>query len=401
MATICLVNGVFPPDMYGGAENYVLRVADRLRDRGHDAFVLTSTPYEGMESFGIHRDDNNNIPVYRFYPFNISHRSSGTGNNVVTKALWHQLDSVNPHAKRVTSQFLAERDPDVVHTNNFMGIGASVGAAIAESDARYVHTLHDYSLICPKSNLLRDRTAPADELVVCDSPPAPCRLYSRVKRYSIGEPDLVIGPSQHVIDIHRDHGFFEGEESIRIQHGIEQWASSIPDTTSKSVLYVGKHLRSKGLETLFEAAREVPDVTIHLCGTGPFDEQSEKTGNKLENVKYHGFVSDKRLKKLRRNAAAAVVPSIWMENSPLTIYESFAQGLPVIGADIGGIPELVDESRGWLFEPGNTSSLVEKIRTAVTEEQISRRRNALSWASEHNMSRHIDQLEQVYAIGAK
>lgn len=398
MTTICLVNGVFPPDMYGGAENYVLRIAKRLKDRDHDVVILTSKPYENTDSFGIEQTEYENLPVYRFYPANISHRSNGTGENVVTKALWHQLDTVNLHSKRITDRFLSNLEPDVVHTNNFMGIGASVGAAINEADARYVHTLHDYSLICAKSNLLRDRTAPDDELVVCDQPPAPCRLYAKAKRYAIGEPDLVVGPSQHVIDIHRKHGFFKKIESKRIQHGIAEWEATPPQHTSKSVLYVGKHLQSKGLEILFEAAKNLPDVTFHLCGTGPFDDRSEEMAETVENVKYYGFVSDERLRELRRESAAAVVPSIWMENSPLTIYESFAQGLPVVGADIGGIPELVDDSRGWLFEPGKIDPLTDKIQAAVSEDQSSRQRDALSWAADHSMARHIDRLEEAYDL---
>lgn len=398
MAKICLVNGVYPPDEFGGAENYVHRTATALQERGHNVSVLTTTSDASRKSLSIEETTHRGISVYRFYPLNVSHRSDGTGENVVSKALWHQLDTINPHAKRVVSKFLTTHQPDVVHTNNFMGITTSTGKAIAESNARYVHTLHDYSLICPKSNLLRDMTLPGDELGVCEEPPVPCRMYAGAKQRMIGRPDLVIGPSQHVIDVHRKHGFFEEVNTTRIQHGIEECAESIPPNTSKSVLYVGKHLRAKGLETLFKAAHETPEVTVHLCGTGPYDEQSQEVAAELENVEYHGFVSDERLQDLRREVAAAVVPSIWMENSPLTIYESFAEGLPVIGADIGGIPELVDETRGWLFPPEDSVALAERMRTAVSSRGPSRRRDALEWAREHSMERHVDELLEAYSM---
>lgn len=396
------MNGVYPPDEFGGAENYVHRTAVALRERGHDAFVLTTTSNASHDSLTIQEDTQDEVPVYRFYPLNISHRSEGTGGNVLAKALWHQLDTVNPHAKRVVSKFLATQQPDIVHTNNFMGITASAGKAVAESDAKYVHTLHDYSLICPKSNLLRDMTLPEDEVAVCDAPPTPCRMYGGVKRRMIGQPDLVIGPSQHVIDVHRKHGFFEDVETTRIQHGIEASADSIPAATTKSVLYVGKHLQAKGLDTLFEAAQMVPNVTVHLCGTGPYDDQSQKAAEELDNVKYHGFVSDDRLQELRREVSAAVVPSIWMENSPLTIYESFAEGLPVIGADIGGIPELVDETRGRLFTPEDAEDLANCIRGIVDDEETrSVRSNALQWANDHTMDRHIECIIESYGINEK
>ncbi|RDZ63869.1 glycosyltransferase [Haloferax sp. Atlit-12N] len=399
MADICLVNGVFPPDEFGGAENYVHRVAVALQERGHDVLILTTTSERSRESLTPIKDSYKGVPVYRFYPLNHSHRSDSTGENVLAKALWHQLDTVNPHAKRVVSKFLEKHQPDVVHTNNFMGITASAGKAISESDARYVHTLHDYSLICPKSNLLRDRTAPEGELRVCEDPPTPCLLYAGVKRKMIGEPDIVIGPSQHVVDVHREHGFFTGIESACIPHGIEEVADEPGDESlGPSVLYAGKHLRAKGLETLFDAARNLPEVTFHLCGTGPFDDRSEEVASTLSNVEYHGFVSDERLRELRRSVSAAVVPSIWMENSPLVIYESFAEGLPVIGADVGGIPELVDETRGRLFSSGDADELVSQIREITGEETILLRQNTLSWAGKHSLQKHINSIENHYEV---
>lgn len=396
MVSVCLVNGIFPPDGYGGAENYVQRVALALTERGHDVSVLTTTSDVSRESLRLEKEMRDGIPVYRFYPLNLSHRTDGTGGNVAAKALWHQLDTVNPHAKRVVARFLSTHRPDVVHTNNFMGITAATGSAIANSDARYVHTLHDYSLICPKSNLLREMTLPGDEIGVCEEPPAPCRLYAGAKRRMIGQPDLVVGPSQHVIDVHRTHGFFEDAPAKRIQHGVDHWADSIPENPSSSVLYVGKHLRAKGLETLFEAARETPEVTVHLCGTGPFDDRSQEIAAALPNVEYHGFVSDEQLHRLRRTVAATVVPSIWMENSPLTIYESFAEGVPVIGTAVGGIPELVTEERGWLFPPEDSHALAERMRAAVSTDGASRRHNALEWARNHSIDRHVDGLLEAY-----
>lgn len=393
------MNGVYPPDEFGGAENYVHRTAKALRHRGHDAIVLTTTKDPIRKSYNIEKETYDEVPVFRFHPFNISHRSDGTGGNIVTKALWHQFDTVNPHAKRVVARFLKSQQPDIVHSNNFMGITASAGKAISEADVRYVHTLHDYSLICPKSNLLRDLTAPDDTLEVCESPPAPCRLYADAKKRMIGKPDLVIGPSRHIIEVHRRHGFFEDTETARIQHGIERFADSIPESVSDSVLFVGKHLRAKGLDTLFEAARTVGNVMFHLCGTGPYDHRSESVAAELENVQYHGFVSDERLRELRREVSAAVVPSIWMENSPLTVYESFAEGLPVIGADIGGIPELVSHERGRLFTPGDDGELADCVFELTKKVDLMElRMNAYEWARAHTIKNHIDDILDCYDI---
>jgi glycosyltransferase involved in cell wall biosynthesis len=402
MASICLVNAVFPPDSYGGAENYVLRVADALQDRGHDVCVLTTKPYDGVDSLRLQRQRKDGIDVFRFYPLNVAHRSNGTGGNVVAKALWHQADTFNPHAKRVVSTFLEERAFDVVHTNNFMGISTGVGSAVVESDARFVHMLHDYSLICPKSNLLRERTLPGDEIGVCEDPPAPCRLYAGAKKRAVGRPDLVVSPSNHVLDVHHEHGFFQGLPTERIQHGVTDVADSISSQPPEdAVLYVGKHLRAKGLETLFDAARNLPEITFHLCGTGPYDDESEAAAAEVANVKYHGYISDAQLQELRQSVGAAVVPSIWMENSPLVVYESFAAGLPVLAASVGGLPELVSEERGDLFASDDSGALVDCIERHFGDDEMlaERRHNALKWAESHTMETHVDRLIECYRNG--
>ncbi|HET7324909.1 MAG TPA: glycosyltransferase, partial [Halococcus sp.] len=273
MSTICLLNALFPPESHGGAENYVLRTAKALQARGHEVTVVTTKPYDGLRSLRPEQTIYEGVAVWRFYPFNLSYRSNGTGENVFSKGIWHQLDTVNPHAAHTVGRILDSVNPDVVHTNNLMGISTSVTKAIERRETKHVHTLHDYSLICPKSNLLREWTAPDDELVVCEDPPVPCRLFAKEKRTLLGTPDVVTAPSQHVIDVHRKHGFFEGVKCRRVRLGVESVAENVPSSSVKSsVLYVGKHLRAKGLDTLFAAAQLLPDVTFHLCGKGPYAE---------------------------------------------------------------------------------------------------------------------------------
>jgi glycosyltransferase involved in cell wall biosynthesis len=394
MADICLVNALFPPDMHGGAENYVLRAAHGLDDRGYDVAIVTSRPYDGRDSLRPTKETYEGLPVWRFYPPNLSHLSNGTGDNVLEKAVWRGIDLVNLPAARAVGSVLDRLDPAVVHTNNLFGISTLVGRAVQRRDIRHVHTLHDYGLVCPKSNLLRDLTAPDDERVVCEDPPLPCRAYATQRRATLGTPDLVTAPSQHVIDVHRDHGFFQGVDTQRVRLGIDDVADDPPPVAEeRSVLYVGQHLESKGLETLFAAADRLPDVTFHACGTGPYADRTEEAAAERDNLRYHGFVSTERLDELRATTAAAIVPSIWMENSPMTIYESYAVGLPVIGSDIGGIPELIDVGEtGYLFEPKDANGLAEAIRRLFDADRESLQRAALAWAREHTMAAHVDRL---------
>jgi glycosyltransferase involved in cell wall biosynthesis len=401
MADVCLVNALFPPDKHGGAENYVLRTAHGLQDRGYDVAVVTSKPYDGLDSLTPSEGTYDGVPVWRFYPPNLSHLSDGTGASVIEKAVWRGIDLVNYPAARAVGRVLDRLDPDVVHTNNLFGISTLVGRAVQRRDVRHIHTLHDYGLVCPKSNLLRDLTAPDDERVVCEDPPLPCRAYARQRRATLGAPDLVTAPSQHVIDVHRDHGFFQGVDAQRVRLGVDGVADDPPPVADeRAVLYVGQHLEAKGLETFFAAADRLPDVTFHACGTGPYAERTEEAAEARDNLQYHGFVSEETLAELRREAAAAIVPSIWMENSPMTIYESYAVGLPVIGSDIGGIPELIEPGEtGYLFEPKDADGLADVIRGLFESDRGRLQRHALVWAREHTMASHVDRLvTDVYAL---
>lgn len=265
MSRICLVNALFPPDAHGGAESYVLRAARTLREWGHDVTVLTSSPYDSSDLIHPRRTTYEGIPIWKFFPLDLSHRSEGTGRIVLEKGLWHVVDALNPQAARAVSWVLDRIDPDIVHTNNLMGISTAAAKAIQRHDVRHVHTLHDYSLICPKSNLLRDLTAPDDDLVVCEDAPTPCRLFAGAKRRLVGTPDVVTAPSQHIIDVHRKHGLFHDIDCTRIPLGAETVVDRPQDTSGHpSVLYVGKQLRSKELDVLFEAAEILSDVDFHV-----------------------------------------------------------------------------------------------------------------------------------------
>jgi glycosyltransferase involved in cell wall biosynthesis len=257
-------------------------------------------------------------------------------------------------------------------------------------------------LVCPKSNLLRDLTAPNDEREVCENRPLPCRVYAKQRQLGLGSPDVVTAPSRHVIDIHREYGVFRGVETRRVFLGVEQTDEPVDRTHDRTILYVGQLTESKGLDTLLDAAERLPKTTIHVCGSGTYADHVERRAGELNNVRYHGFVSEEKLTRLRSTAGVAVVPSIWMENSPMTIYESFAAGLPVIASDIGGIPELVDHGkRGYLFEPRNVAALVDRIDDVLSDPETAAEmsQNVADWAAEHSIETHVDELlTEVYDL---
>jgi len=137
----------------------------------------------------------------------------------------------------------------------------------------------------------------------------------------------------------------------------------------------------KGFQTIIEALARIKklETKLYIVGQGEYEKTLKelvKTFGLQEKVIFLGFKTGAELHKLVREAMFVVVPSLWYENSPLTIYESLALGTPVIGAATGGIPELIDEqsdlekSTGVTFTPGDAADLADKISFFLENSEI-------------------------------
>ena len=125
------------------------------------------------------------------------------------------------------------------------------------------------------------------------------------------------------------------------------------------VLYFGRFSEEKGINTLIKAVQELPDVPFVFAGSGPLEDKV----NEQKNVTNVGFNTGDELDMLIRQAQFSLCPSEVHENCPFSVMESEERGTPVIGARVGGIPELIDDKvNGRLFEQKDYKVLVEIIR---------------------------------------
>ena len=132
------------------------------------------------------------------------------------------------------------------------------------------------------------------------------------------------------------------------------------------MLYFGRLIEEKGVDVLLDAARLCPEIPVVVVGDGPDRPKVEAAAAALDNVRFVGPAWGKDLKKYLHEARAVVVPSLWHENFPYVILQSFAAGKTVIGAKRGGIPELVEAGPfGWLFEPTRVAELADMMQRAA------------------------------------
>ena len=135
------------------------------------------------------------------------------------------------------------------------------------------------------------------------------------------------------------------------------------------VLYFGRYSEEKGIRTLIKAAKALPKVQFVFAGSGDMEDEI----NSVENIRNMGFKTGGELREIIEKAAFTVLPSEWAENCPFTVMESQTLCTPVIGANIGGIPELIGEGvTGMLFESGNAEELTKKIEYLYNNRELCR-----------------------------
>ena len=167
----------------------------------------------------------------------------------------------------------------------------------------------------------------------------------------------------------RRQGEIKGEESIHVlQYPIER--TTPPDKSwhkKDYIVYFGRISYEKGLDTLIGAFQQLnPPIELYIIGRS-YDGEEERLKQLIgpqtrDRIHFLGFQSGQTLNQWIVEALFSVVPSRWYDNAPLSIYESFLNGTPVLASRIGGIPEQVQEGvTGQLFEPDSCDDLARKM----------------------------------------
>jgi len=361
--SILLVNSFYAPFVIGGAEVVTEVLATTLARQGHRVSVVTSCSRDTIAS----KERMNGVDIYRFFPPNLwwlhERFAAGDRRSTVDKLRWRIGDAWNRAAGVSFARILEEVRPDIVHTHNIKGFSPIVWSVARERGIPIVHTAHSYELICADGSLLARNgavCAPASRCTIC-------RVHGAWYRAQARAIEVFCSPSEYLIRAHADAGI-EFPISKHVRNGVP--GVSIPmSAPAKSrapvrFLYLGQLAAHKGIDTLLEAITLTKDSSyiIHIAGRGDLEHKVKALAAVDKRVVFHGFLEGRLKEQLLADADALLFPSIWVENSPLSIVEAFRHALPVIGSRIGALPELISNGmNGLLFEPGNALSLAECI----------------------------------------
>ena len=376
---ILIANWAWYPS--GGDWTYIETISEIYKERGHHVVPFSM------------QDDRNLPSEYSDYFINnINYkelnrdRSFESGIKVVSKSVY------STEAVQKLKALLKAEKVDFAHLNLIHHyLTPSIIKVLKEHNIPIIWTLHDYTILCPQSTFISNDK-------VCEQ----CRdgnfyrcAVNRCKKHSFLASSLAafenyfhnyinyykyvdyfICPSLFSYNKYKSFGFFP-EKLRQIYHTYrfdDHVLEENADKNARYIVYVGRLEKIKGVHTLLAAMQSNPGINLKIIGDGSEEAnlKSFKNTHSLGNVDFLGKLEKVEVLAIIQKSDFLVCPSEWYEVLGLTIFEAMLMGKPVVGADIGAIPESVIHGKtGLLFQPGNASDLSEKIQTLYNSDQLS------------------------------
>lgn len=342
----------------GGAETVFLNTIELLRKKKH--LVMSFSQRSDFDIFSKYENfysDPNSLIHNRFYSF---------------------------ESKIKLKKLLAEEKPEIAHIHNIVGgITFSILPVLKKYNIPIVATIHDYRYLCPVYDFINGKNE------ICEKCKTGkyyncfiqnCSDRGRLRSCLLTIESYlrdILTPYAKLIDSFIFVSNFIQEKFLEVKpdlynrsYRLYNFSNHSEKTLSHNnyFLYFGRIMKEKGLYTLLEAFKKLPNQKLIVVGDGEIRNELEE--KKSSNIQFLDFKSGNDLYDKIKNALYVLVPSEWYENNPLAIIEAFSFGKPVIGSNIGGIPELVTQNKtGFLFEPGNVQQLIDTVENTERIDQ--------------------------------
>jgi len=282
----------------------------------------------------------------------------------------------SPQVRRNFRRLLRDFRPNVVHLHNIHTQLSPVVAKMAHAAGiRVVWTLHDSKLVCPCYTCRRNGqectecftrpTAVISHRCMPGSLPGAIIGYLEARRWNPQRlqevTDRFLPPSRFLKELCVAGGYDAGKFTV-LPNCVDAAKVASPRLEKGDhYIYVGRVTAVKGLRTLCKAASRLP-YRLVVVGDGDLLAELKATYAACGNIEFRGQMQWREFRPLLEGARFSVTPSEWSENNPLSVLESLCLGTPVLGADTGGIPELINEGvNGMTFPAGDADALTDAI----------------------------------------
>ncbi len=369
---ILIINKFLHPN--GGSETYIFKLGAQLQAMGHEV------QYFGMEHAG--RMVGNRVEAY-------TSDMDFHGGSKLSKLLYPIKTVYSREARKKIRLILDDFQPDICHLNNFnYQLTPSIILEIKKwseqknKPCKIFYTAHDYQLVCPNHMCRSVQGNENCEKCLSGSffgcTKGKC-IHGSLAKSLVGTVEATfwkwMGVYKHIDKIICCSRFMKEKldtnpvlaEKTVVMHNFVDQPKHMDTVKEDYVLYFGRFSVEKGVQTLIEVCKALPEIPFVFAGTGPLEESL----NGIPNIKNVGFQTGEELQRLIGQARFTVYPSEWYENCPFSVMESQMYGTPVLGANIGGIPELIQDGKtGELFESGNSEDLKAKIQKLWNQRQV-------------------------------
>jgi glycosyltransferase involved in cell wall biosynthesis len=406
----------------GGPERYLFNIAKGLTDRGHEVIP-----------FSIRYSRNHPSPYSRYFVDPIGgedevyFREQKKTPRTIIKSLTRLFYARDVETS--VSKLIKDTKPDTAYVLHFLRkLSPSLLVGIKKEELPIVVRLSDYAMLCPQAHFLRNEV-PCELCItgnlipsvkykcVQDSLFASLLNYLATKFHKMMHYfdliDCFVVTNSFMYKKMIEAGF--SENLLVLLPTYVDCTQFHPVSTSEKkdyFIYCGRITPIKGVHILLEAYKEyllkypASDLNLSIVGRG-----DEEYVNQLQNscrawgiekkVTFWGELASDQIASKLRYALFSVVPSLWYENLPNSILESFASGTPVIASNLGTMSECIENMvTGTLFTPGDPEELAKRIADFCNNPSLVQRMSAQAREvaqNEYSEKIHLDKLELLFS----
>ncbi|MBE6317610.1 MAG: glycosyltransferase [Bacteroidales bacterium] len=382
----------------GGAEVVAINMANDLVKRGYEIGVFTM-------------DYPQNLSPKNFYTASQVDFAGGLKDKIKFAMRTMGYYGIETSFKKALQDF----KPDIVHLHNVHSYLSPVVVKIAKQfGCKVVWTLHDYKLACPAYSCLNrgkicekcftSKINVIKERCFKENLPASVLAYFEAKKWNVAKlqryVDYFICPSSFIKRQMLKAGL--KEEKLKVVCNfvdpvkLEQLKNvEISDKRDDFYVYVGRLSEEKGVATLLKAAKKLP-YKLKLVGGGHLYDGFIAEYGSCENIEFLGHQPAEKVAEILLSAKCLVLPSECYENNPLSVIEALCAGIPIVGANIGGIPELIDAEWGETFESGNIEDMQQAITRVMGTDKYNYKNIACQSQERFSFDTHYKQLKELY-----
>lgn len=427
MKILQVIHG-YPMRYNAGSEVYTQTLCHALAER-HEVHVFTREEDSFAPDFALRREADADDSRVTLHVVNMARSRDRYRHAGVDQRFAEVLDTVRP---------------EVVHIGHLNHLSTSLVIEAAARAIPIVYTLHDYWVMCPRGQFMQMHPAdPGDLWAACDGQEDRKCAERCYARYFSGAPDeheedvthwtswvrrrmkhmremvelvdLFIAPARYLYRRYRDEFVLSERKLIYLDYGFDRARLEGRDRPRGEPFtfgYIGTHIPAKGIHHLITAfGRLRGDARLRIWGRprGQDTEALIEMARRLpagtaERVEWlPEYRNQDIVRDVFDRVDAIVVPSVWVENSPLVIHEAQQARVPVITAEAGGMAEYVHhEVNGLLFEHRNPASLAAQMQRLVDDPvlawQLGQRGYLYSDTGDiPDIHTHVEAIESLYA----